>query len=68
MLQGICHLNTTMSEIFYIRKFKYSKVTCFNLVNRDTLLYGCINESFIDRVIGPLIVGPEGGPINEFSL
>jgi len=39
--------------------------------NRATFLYGRINEGFINKatsLIGPLIVGLEGGRINEVSL
>ena len=35
------------------------------------MFYGCINKVFSNRatsVIGPLIMGPIGGPINEVSL
>ena len=35
------------------------------------MFYGCINKVFGNRaisVIGPLIMGPIGGPINEVSL
>jgi len=36
-----------------------------------TFVYSCINESFIKRatsLLGPWIVGPNGGTINEVSL
>ena len=42
-----------------------------NLNNKAALLYGHINEVFGNigpPVVGPVILGPIGGPINKVSL